>query len=77
MACGCQKKKAEQFQVVTQAGKGRAVFSTPTKATAVAVSQKYPGSVVKDGTGGVVHTNDPKPPVTGGTASARPSEELK
>lgn len=57
MACGCQKSR-EQFQVVTNDGHGRTVFTSSSKDTAATVSKRYPGSVVKNTqTGTIVHTN--------------------
>ncbi|MFD9903915.1 hypothetical protein [Streptomyces sp. NPDC059063] len=57
MGCGCNSNKREQFQVIT--GKGaRAVFTSTSSQTAITVSKRYPGSVVKNTkTGDVVHRN--------------------
>ncbi|MFM9590718.1 hypothetical protein ACKI16_29450 [Streptomyces scabiei] len=58
MGCACNKKK-EQFVVMVGAGNGRQVYASADKSLAVKVSGKYPGSVVKDAKGDVVHRNTP------------------
>ncbi|WP_030672449.1 hypothetical protein [Streptomyces sp. NRRL B-1347] len=58
MGCGCNKNKREQFQVVTAQGSGRAVYTSTAQQTAVSVSRRYPGSVVKSTkSGDIVHRN--------------------
>lgn len=52
MACSCQKKN-QQFAVITNGG--RQVFTSSSKDTAVSVSRRYAGSVVKDAKGDIVH----------------------
>jgi hypothetical protein len=72
MPCSCQQKK-EQFGVVTNGGTGRQVYASSDKALAVKVSVRYPGSVVKDGSGTVVHRNDP--PATAPQVNAGSTKE--
>jgi hypothetical protein len=43
--CGCQKNK-QQWEVVTASDK--VVYTSTSKATAEAVSKRYPGSTVRE-----------------------------
>ncbi|MFE0545187.1 hypothetical protein [Streptomyces sp. NPDC058891] len=59
MGCACGNKNRQTFEVVTNGGSGRVVFSSTSKPTATTVSGRYAGSVVRDkATGDVVHTNE-------------------
>ncbi|TFV33202.1 hypothetical protein E4K10_30495 [Streptomyces sp. T1317-0309] len=59
MGCNCGNKNRQTFEVVTNGGSGRVVFSSASKPTAITVSGRYAGSVVRDkATGDVVRTNE-------------------
>ncbi|MGW6391213.1 hypothetical protein ACWFR1_12090 [Streptomyces sp. NPDC055103] len=47
MACACQKKR-QQFEVVADDGKGKVLFTSGSESTAKAVSNRYPGSAVRE-----------------------------
>lgn len=73
MPCACNKKK-QQFAVVTQGGKGRQVYASSDKSLAVKVAARYPGSVVKDPEGSVVHTQRAPTPAVKAGGSGAPNE---
>jgi len=54
MPCSCQKAKT-QFAVVTNDGNGRQVYASSDVNLAKKVAVRYPGSVVKDKDGVIVH----------------------
>lgn len=47
MACSCSKQR-QQWEVVADDGKGKVLYSSPSKATSDAVSRRYPGSIVRE-----------------------------
>lgn len=76
MPCACGKKKA-QFAVITQGGSGRQVYASSDKGLAVKVSGRYPGSVVKDPDGTVVHTQPATAPAVKPGGSGSPHERAE
>lgn len=48
MACGCQKGKQQQFEVVADGGSGKVLFTSSNGDTAKSVAGRYPGSIVRD-----------------------------
>lgn len=75
MPCGCQNKTGAraQFQVVTDNGAGRAVYTSPSADTAKSVAARYPGSVVKNSQSGeIVHRN---PAPAANTTKAPPTAQ--
>lgn len=57
MGCACGGKNRQTFEVVTEGGAGRTVFTTHMEATAKGVAARYPGSVARNkATGEVVYT---------------------
>jgi hypothetical protein len=73
MPCACGKKK-QQFAVVTQGGAGRQVYASSDKGLAVKVAARYPGSVVKDPDGTIVHTQAAPAPAVKASGSGDPKE---
>ncbi|MEV5677059.1 hypothetical protein [Streptomyces sp. NPDC052179] len=56
MACACSKNR-QKFEVATEGGAGKVVFGPSTEATCKAVSNRYPGSIVRNKTTGeTVHS---------------------
>lgn len=49
MPCSCQQNRNRtQYEVVTDGGDGRVVFTTGSKPTADTVAQRYTGSIVRE-----------------------------
>lgn len=76
MPCSCQKKR-DQFAVVTQNGEGRQVYASSDKGLAVKVAARYPGSVVKDKDGTVVHTQKAPAATAKGVGAGAPNERAE
>ncbi|MFJ5890289.1 hypothetical protein [Streptomyces californicus] len=56
MGCACAKNR-QKFEVVMDGGAGRTVFGPSSEATCKAVSNRYPGSIVRNKTTSeTVHT---------------------
>ncbi|WP_199570537.1 hypothetical protein [Streptomyces murinus] len=47
MGCSCAKKR-QQYEVVADGGKGKVLYSSPSKPTSEAVSRRYAGSIVRE-----------------------------
>lgn len=76
MPCACGSKK-KQFAVVTQGGDGRQVYASSDKGLAVKVSARYPGSVVKDPAGTIVHTQAAPASAVKASGSGDPKERAE
>jgi len=76
MPCACGQKK-KQFAVVTQGGDGRQVYASSDKGLAVKVAARYPGSVVKDPDGNVVHTQAAPVSTVKASGSGDPKERAE
>lgn len=48
MACGCQKGKGQQFEVVADGGTGKVLYTSSSDTSAGVVAARYEGSIVRD-----------------------------
>lgn len=74
MGCACKGKKT-QFQVIADGGNGKVLFSSGSKATAEAVSKRYPNSKVVDpGTPATTAVAKPDAPAEVAPAEPEPAK---